>query len=219
MALQSVYEGTILWETESRSIGERPQHCRLLRMLWIQQLPQKLTLSKLIDTDVLEVNQDFSALPDITVIFITENDIYRDGAPRYQVARFIRNRGMKGFRKKRSFRDGTQIIYINGTYRGNNAIGRLMHDFNCSDPDEMYDHDLAARVRYLKQTQEGIEEMCRISEELENAAMRYGEQKGIKIGEERGEQRAQEAAISALMKNLNITRHEAMSLLGIATES
>ena len=57
--------------------------------------------------------------------------------------------------------------------------------------------------------------MCRISEELENAAMRYGEQKGITIGE----QRAQEAAISALMKNLNMTRHEAMSVLGIAIES
>ena len=36
-----------------------------------------------------------------------------------------------------SFEDGAYILYVNGEYRGDSALGRLMHDFNCVNADEM----------------------------------------------------------------------------------
>ena len=38
---------------------------------------------------------------------------------------------------REEFRDGSQIVYVNGSYRGSSPIGRLMHDFSCTSPDEM----------------------------------------------------------------------------------
>ena len=33
------------------------------------------------------------------------------------------------------FDDGEHILYVNSSYRGEDEIGRLMHDFTCTDPD------------------------------------------------------------------------------------
>lgn len=30
------------------------------------------------------------------------------------------------------------IVYVNGNYKGEDAIGRLMQDFHQADPDNMY---------------------------------------------------------------------------------
>ncbi|MCR5048054.1 MAG: hypothetical protein K6A37_03740 [Saccharofermentans sp.] len=38
-------------------------------------------------------------------------------------------------------------------------LGRLMHDFTCSNPDEMYYQEIAKKVRYLKRDNGGIKEM------------------------------------------------------------
>jgi hypothetical protein len=32
---------------------------------------------------------------------------------------------------------------VNGAYRGEDEIGRLMHDFSCADPEDMLDKDFA----------------------------------------------------------------------------
>ena len=39
------------------------------------------------------------------------------------------------------------IIYVNGAYRGNDAIGRLMHDFSCTNPNDMNYKELEEQVR------------------------------------------------------------------------
>lgn len=36
------------------------------------------------------------------------------------------------------FGDGAHILYVNGEYRDDSAIGKLMHDFNCADADDMH---------------------------------------------------------------------------------
>lgn len=40
-------------------------------------------------------------------------------------------------------------------------LGRLMHDFHCKDAEQMNSEILARRVCELKETQEGVEFMCR----------------------------------------------------------
>jgi predicted transposase YdaD len=51
-------------------------------------------------------------------------------------------------------------------------LGKLMHDFKCSQPQDMYYKDLADRADQLKNTEGGREEMCRIMEEISSESVR-----------------------------------------------
>ena len=57
-------------------------------------------------------------------------------------------------------------LYVNGEYRDDSAIGKLMHDFNCADADDMHYGLLAERTRYLKENSKGVNEMYRTMEEV-----------------------------------------------------
>lgn len=60
------------------------------------------------------------------------------------------------------------IIYVNGAYRGNDAIGRLMHDFSCTNPNYMNYNELAKKARYFKEEKEGVASMSQILEDMRN---------------------------------------------------
>ena len=42
----------------------------------------------------------------------------------------------------------------------------FMHDFHCKKADDMKNKILAERVRYLKESDKGVKQMCRIMEEF-----------------------------------------------------
>ena len=71
------------------------------------------------------------------------------------------------------------------------ALGKLMHDMLCNDPDEMYYEVLRKRVSYFKKQEGGKKTMCEALEELIIEAKKEGEDIGEKrgklIGEENGE--------------------------------
>ena len=58
------------------------------------------------------------------------------------------------------FDDSSYIIYVNGKYRGNDEIGKLMHDFSCTNPDDMNYEALAKKARYYKRDEKGVATMC-----------------------------------------------------------
>ena len=47
------------------------------------------------------------------------------------------------------------IVYVNGRYRADDDIGRLMKDFSCTSADEMHYNELAERVKDLKESNLG----------------------------------------------------------------
>ncbi len=65
-----------------------------------------------------------------------------------------------------TFCDMSHIIYVNGEYKGNDAIGDLMHDFLCSDPDDMKYKLLAEKTGKFKKSEKGANHMCKIMEEF-----------------------------------------------------
>lgn len=117
--------------------------------------------SSVMDIENLDAGQGFEELPDTYTIFITEEDFYGKGRPVYRIERM--NLDADGF-----FDDGEHILYVNGEYRGDSEIGRLMHDFNCMDADNMNYGLMADRTRYLKETQEGVKEVSAVVEEMCN---------------------------------------------------
>lgn len=120
-----------------------------------------------IDIGKLKEGQKFEELPVKWVIFITEKDFFKDGAPIHHIRNADKDTGMV-------FNDGAHILYVNGEYRGDDPLGRLMHDFNCADPEEMYNPEFRERARYLKKTEGGASTMCKEMEELAAAAFDEG---------------------------------------------
>lgn len=151
--------------------------------------------SSVMDVENLDAGQDFNELPDTYTIFITENDIFGLGEPIYPIERI-------NMVTNELFNDGEHILYVNGSYRGEDEIGKLMHDFSCTDPSEMNNKDLADITRYYKETQEGVEIMCKAMEEMRNKK----EQETIILN------------LHKMMKNLKLTLEQAMDALEIPTK-
>lgn len=115
--------------------------------------------SSLMDTNAILPGDDVELLPENYVIFITESDLFEMGLPVYHIDRMVEETGLP-------FGDASHILYVNGTYRGDDPIGRLMHDFFCTEAGDMHYGILSERVRYFKRTEEGVKAMSEAMEEL-----------------------------------------------------
>ena len=111
---------------------------------------------------MLNPGEDFTDLCESYVIFITENDVLGMNKPIYHINRTISGENVQ-------FDDGSHIIYVNGSIRTNDtALGKLMKDLYCTDPDEINYKELSDRVRQFKETEEGVNDMCDILDEMRN---------------------------------------------------
>ena len=117
--------------------------------------------SSVLDVENLNAGQDFHELPDTYTIFITEKDFYGEGKAIYLIERI-------NLTINRPFKDGEHILYVNGEYRGKSDLGKLMHDFNCTNAADMNYEIMAERTRYLKENPRGVSEMCKVLEEMRN---------------------------------------------------
>lgn len=115
--------------------------------------------SSVMDVENLAAGQDFDELPDTYTIFILERDLFGRGKPVYRIERMNLDLG-------EPFQDGEHILYVNGEYRGDSDLGKLMHDFNCADADDMNFELMASRTRYLKEESKGVSQVSRIVEEI-----------------------------------------------------
>jgi predicted HTH domain antitoxin len=132
----------------------------------------------MVDSRLLKRGQDITELPDRYTIFITEEDEFEEGLPLYHAEYTVSEL------KHSPLGDGSFIIYVNGQYRNpDTPIGKLMHDFSCSKADDILNPILRERVRTLKETERGREEVCKIMEnriteekiELAKNAIKSGE--------------------------------------------
>lgn len=127
--------------------------------------------SSLIDANITEAGDKYDALTETYVIFITENDVLKAGLPIYHIDRIIQETG-------EPFGDEAHIIYVNSQIKDETELGKLMHDFSCTDPKDMYYKILADRVRYFKEDEEGVLTMCR---EMENMRKESSHEKAVEI--------------------------------------
>lgn len=127
--------------------------------------------SSMMDANLLNKGEGFDALPETFVIFITENDVIGKGQAVYQIERCFVGTGEK-------FEDGSHILYVNGAYRDESPLGKLMHDFSCSDPSDMHYRVLADRTRFFKESKEGIATMSKIIEDMRLQSYKEGKAEG-----------------------------------------
>ena len=117
------------------------------------------------------------------IIFITDHDVLHI---QQQICHIERRNIETG----EQFLDGTKIIYVNVKYRDETTeLGRMLHDFKCSDPNEMYSEVLANAMRYYKE--EGGQQLMydafkEIREEGRTEGISIGRAEGIGIGKAEG---------------------------------
>lgn len=165
----------------------------------------------LIDASTSYPKEEWKDLPHMIIIFITEEDVLGYGLPIYHVHRTIDE-------NNQIFDDGSEIIYINASIQEDNALGRLMHDFLCSETSDMHYEFLRKRVSYFKETEGGRKEMCEIWEEIKRKGKQEGIQEGIIEGEARGEMKGMVKSIQKLMSKKGYTLEEAFNFFDIPEE-
>jgi len=131
--------------------------------------------SSMMDSRMLKEGQEFSELQDSYMVFITQTDIFGHGIPIYTINRHFEE-------TEELFDDGSHIVYVNGSYKGNDEIGKLLHDFGCKESKDMYYPELAKGVRHFKE-EGGRRIMC-------EAVEKYGDR------------RAESARLNNLLENV-----------------
>ena len=112
------------------------------------------------DADTLDKNEPWNNLPETYMIFITRDDVLGGNKPIYHIDRTIKELNHQ------LFGDEAHIIYVPSKMQDDTELGKLMHDFNCKDPSEMYNKTLAERTGYFKNSEEGVSAMCAIMEQV-----------------------------------------------------
>ena len=137
--------------------------------------------SSLLDTNSLLPGEKCDNLPESYVIFITEHDVLNGGKPLYTINRTISEMN------NAIFADESHIIYVNGEARTETALGELMQDFFCNDPDKMHYKVLPRRAGYFKEDKEGVDTMCKLMED-------YAEKRAKEAAKEAAREAARKAA-------------------------
>lgn len=150
----------------------------------------------IMDVESLHAGQDFDQLPTTYIIFITENDVFKAGAPLYPIEHI-------NMVTNEIYHCGQHILYVNGAYDGTDEIGMLMHDFRCSDANDMYSAKIAEKTRYLKEDPKGVNFVCKLMEDMRNESFNKGVEVAIK------------KMISAVIEKQHCTAEQAMDYLDI----
>ena len=168
--------------------------------------------SSMMDANLLQKGEKFDELPETYVVFITEHDVIGDGQPLYKIERYI-----SGSNKK--FEDGSHILYVNGAYRDETPIGKLMHDFSCTDPENMYYDELAERVRFFKESKEGVAIMCKAIEDMRieswKEGIKEGKREGIKEGKSEGIKEEKKLTVLRMLEAGKYALEEVSTISGL----
>ena len=155
--------------------------------------------SSMMDSRMLKEKQLFKELRDSYVIFIYKNDKFKRGLPVYHIDRCINETG-------EPFGDGSHIIYVNGSYKGNDDIARLMDDFRQTESENMHFKVLAQGVEHYKETEKGRETMC---DAVKEYAKEYAYER---------EMDTKKGMVKNLMKNAGFTLDQAFNMLDLNSE-
>ena len=160
--------------------------------------------SSMMDANALPEGTDYKKLPESYVIFITETDVLGKGKPLYVIRRTIEGDGA-------SFGDGSHIVFVNSSIVDDTPLGKLMHDFRCVQPEEMYYPILAERAGAFKNTEKGEIYMSSKWEQFVQEISKEAMERGM----ERGAENAYLSSIRAMMEKLSVTAEKAMDVLAI----
>ena len=129
---------------------------------------------------MLEKCVPYRELPDLYLIFISSFDIFKEHKASYEVKRILNS-------SEKEVPNGIHELYFNTSVKEDNDISALLQYFENSSPDVKEYGELSERVRFYKETQEGVNNMCEAVREYcdERAAIAKKEGRAEGKAEER----------------------------------
>lgn len=112
----------------------------------------------ILDSNINPKGTEFKDIKKTLVIFITASDYFKEGKALYHISRYVDETG-------KEINDGSHIIYVNGSKQDETQLGKLMHDFKCTDYSKMYYEVLKRQMKYFKEG-EGVATMCKKVEDF-----------------------------------------------------
>lgn len=125
--------------------------------------------NSMVDSEMLDKGKSYDALPELSTYYISENDIWKKKQTCYPLEKILPA-------MEEPYQDGTNITYVNAEIDDHSEVAQLMKYFKTADPYDNSQGDLSKRVHFLKCEEEGIQIMCKVTDEL------------IEIGKEIGEE-------------------------------
>jgi len=106
---------------------------------------------------------------------------------------------------------------VNGAYRDDTPVGKLMHDFSCTVPDDMYYEELAERARFFKESKEGVAIMCKAMEDMRNESLQEGIRQGMEQGIKQGmKQGVKQGVRATALRMLEVGKYALEEIAGIS---
>lgn len=118
-----------------------------------------------IDTTFVEKGISYDKLPDIYLVFISKFDVFNEGHTIYHINRVIEETGT-------IVENGTHEIYVNTAVDDKSDIAELMQYFKKSIGEHENFQKLCNRVKYYKESQKGVDEMCQLVEDYAKEKIR-----------------------------------------------
>ncbi|MCD7812336.1 MAG: PD-(D/E)XK nuclease family transposase [Ruminococcus sp.] len=156
-----------------------------------------------IDLMLLKRSAKYEDLPDLYLIFITSFDLFHEGQNHYEIKRML-----DGY--QREIPNGIHELYFNTAVKDHTRVSDLMQYFKNSSSDNTEFGRLSDRVKYYKETEEGVSHMC-------DAVKNYGDERAENS---RKHEKAKNViqVITALMKNTKCTLEEALGMTDYTME-
>ena len=151
--------------------------------------------------NVTKKNTKFKDVPNVIVVFISSFDLFKRGYALYHVDRVIRE-------TKERVESGLSEIYVNAAVKDESNVAELMRIFVELKAYNERMFPVVSNVKKIyKETEEGIQCMCALTEKL----YKKGEARGIEKGIERGFLES----ISKMVNKFRVSPAEAMDVLEI----
>jgi len=137
----------------------------------------------MIDSELLQKGKEYYEMPEVYVIYISEDDIWKAGRTTYPVKKQLEGTEI-------SYDDGLHVLYVNAAIDDGTEIADLMKYFKKADPTDMSQGDLSRRIHFLKYEEGGYKVMCQITEKFVQEGIEIGKEIGNKEGIEIGKKEA-----------------------------
>lgn len=159
--------------------------------------------SAVLTANITSPGTKFRRVPNVIIIFISKFDIFKDGYALYHVDKIVRE-------SSRKIEDGLDEIYVNSAVKDGSKVSELMElfvDLKAYNKDEF--PVVSETKKIYKETEEGVQTMCEITEKLYK--------KGKKLGFAEGEAKGILFTLKNMMRNLGLTADKALDVCEVPT--
>ena len=163
--------------------------------------------SAVLTANITSPGTKFRRVPNVIIIFISKFDIFKDGYALYHVDKIVRE-------SSRKIEDGLDEIYVNSAVKDGSKVSELMElfvDLKAYNKDEF--PVVSETKKIYKETEEGVQTMCEITEKL----YKKGKKLGFAEGEARGKSKGILFTLKNMMRNLGLTADKALDVCEVPT--